>query len=94
MSQTESGASNKRLTFKSFLPQVIVGLLSGGIIGLIIGIEIAPLIGSFLVKPSVLILDPAAMLVGLLVIALCAVGGAILGMYVALRVARRAKSMK
>jgi hypothetical protein len=65
----------RRFTFKSFLPQSIIGLLFGGIIGLIFGIEIAPLISSFLVKPSVLILDPAAMLVGLLVIVLCALGG-------------------
>jgi ABC-type antimicrobial peptide transport system permease subunit len=81
----------RRFSFKSFLPQTIVGLLIGGIIGLIIGIEIAPLIGSFLVEPSALILDPAAMLVGLLVIALCALGGAILGAYGALRMASRAK---
>lgn len=91
MNHFKPDTSAKRFTFKSFLPQAIVGLLLGGIVGFIIGIEIAPLIVSLLVKPSLFILDPAAILAGLFVIVLCTLGCAILGMYVAIRLSRRAK---
>jgi hypothetical protein len=91
MNESSSSARNKQATFRHFLPQAIIGLLLGSGVGFVSGMEVAPLIGSFLVRPSALILDPAAMLVGIIIIALCAVGGAVLGGYVALRAERGAK---
>lgn len=91
MNRAKQDANTSLFTSKSFLPPAIIGLLLGATFGFIVGLETAPLIGQLLVKPSVLILDPSAMLVGLIVIALCTLAGALLGTYVALRIMRQVK---
>lgn len=91
MNQSKNDANSKRATFKPFLPRALVGLVLRAIVGLTIGIDIATLIGSFLVKTSVLILDTASILVGLFVIVLCTLRGAVFVTYAAIRLIHGAK---
>ena len=90
MNQPEAQNSNAKRP-KFFILETIAGLLIGGIIGFMIGLEVGPLIVPLLVKPSIFILDPGAIIVGFLIIGLCTLIGASAGIYVARRLARRTK---
>lgn len=90
MNETDNPDS-KRKTFKSVLPQIILGALAGGVGGFFIGSAVAPLVSTYLVKPSPLVLDPSAIIVSLLVIGLLTLAGAIVGAYIAVRLTRNGK---
>lgn len=83
MNHPKGDASPKRYTFKSFPWRVIVGAIAGGIVGLAIGSEVAPAVGSYLIKPSPLILDPSAIIVSLALMVACGLIGAVCGALVA-----------
>ncbi len=68
---------------------IIVGALLGSLCGFVAGMQVAPLVGRYLLKPSVMIFDTGAIILGLAVMGLGLVGGAIVGIKIALLLIRR-----
>ncbi len=87
-------AGTKLFTSIRYVLLIIAGALLGSICGFVAGMEVAPFIGHYLLKPSVMIFDTGAIILGLAVMGLGLVGGAIVGIKIALLLARRIAQKK